>query len=461
MQLRIDREASAPLVQQIVEGVSGWMRGNRVRAGTRVPSIRQLARENRLSQSSVIEAYDRLVALGLLESRHGSGFFVAEAPAANAELDSEWQEGGESAWGQFSGASTQLKLGCGWVPDSWREVDQLSYAIRQVTRSELAGLFDYSTPLGLPTLRQHIQKRLRLIDIHVHQDQILTTTGASHALDLLVRTLLEPGDVVVVENPGYYNLFNLLKFHGVKMVGVPRGRNGPDIAALEAILQAHRPKFLFINSMYHNPTGTSLSPPVAHRVLQLAEMHDFHIIEDDIYADFQNGPGTRLATLDSLRRVIYLASFSKTLSCSLRVGYLVASPELIRRLADVKMYTSIGSQRFAECVVCAMLANGSYRKLVQRLRQRLTRHMAAALRVLEDNGWEVFAEPVGGMFVWARIGERGFAELQAQATRLGVLLSPGSAFSPEGEESDWLRINIAYAGDPRALAFFEAFRKRA
>lgn len=139
------------------------------------------------------------------------------------------------------------------------------------------------------------------------------------------------------------------------------------------------------------------------------------------------------------------------------VGYLIAGPELIRRLADVKMYTSIGSQRFAECVVSTMLANGSYRKLVQRLRQRLTRQMAATLRVLGDNGWEVFAEPVGGMFVWARIGDYPFAELQAVATRLDVLLSPGSGFSPEGEESDWLRINIAYASDPRALAFFEAF----
>ncbi|MCF1772657.1 winged helix-turn-helix domain-containing protein, partial [Pseudomonas aeruginosa] len=81
------------LVQQIVAGVSGWIRGNRVRAGTRIPSIRQLARENQLSQSSVIEAYDRLVALGMLESRHGSGFFVAEAPTAATELDSEWHEG--------------------------------------------------------------------------------------------------------------------------------------------------------------------------------------------------------------------------------------------------------------------------------------------------------------------------------------------------------------------------------
>ncbi len=154
------------------------------------------------------------------------GFFVAEAPAATTDLDSEWHEGAENAWGQFSGSSTKLKLGCGWIPDSWREVEELSYAIRQVARSELAGLFDYSTPLGLPALRQHIQKRLRLIDIHVDPEQILTTTGASHALDLLVRTLLKPGDVVVVENPGYYNLFNLLKFHGVKMLGVPRTRHG-------------------------------------------------------------------------------------------------------------------------------------------------------------------------------------------------------------------------------------------
>ncbi|MFP3448838.1 aminotransferase class I/II-fold pyridoxal phosphate-dependent enzyme, partial [Pseudomonas sp. SIMBA_067] len=115
----------------------------------------------------------------------------------------------------------------------------------------------------------------------------------SHGLDLLVRTLLRPGDTVLVENPGYYNLFNLLRQHHVRMLPVPRLAEGPDLAALERLLAEHRPRCLFINSLYHNPTGTSLTPKVAYRLLELAREHDLRIIEDDIYADFQEGPATR------------------------------------------------------------------------------------------------------------------------------------------------------------------------
>lgn len=456
--LRIDRLVPEPVAQQIVNGVLDWIRQSRIRPGTRLPSIRQLARDNQVSHSRVIEAYDRLVAVGILESRPGSGFFVAEQSATDPTVqDKEWFDGAQSGWEQFTDkGSSELNLGCGWIPESWREAEDIGFAIRQVTRTEMNSLFSYSTPLGLPLLRHHIQKRLELIDIHADQGQILTTQGASHAIDLLVRTLLKPGDSVVVESPGYYNLFNLLRFHGVKMLAVPRTRSGPDINALEQLLGEHKPVCLFINSMYHNPTGTSLKPTVAHRLLQLAEIHDFQIVEDDTYADLQNGPSTRLATLDSRNRVIYIASFSKTLSCSLRVGYIVASAKVIGQLAEVKMITSMGASRFGESVVASLLANGAYRKLIQRLRERLSKHMASTLRLLEQVGWEVFAEPTGGMFIWARSGRHSFEQMQEVAVKSGVLLSPGSGYNPNREDSDWLRINVAYASDQRASAFFNA-----
>ena len=179
------------------------------------------------------------------------------------------------------------------------------------------------------------------------------------------------------------------------------------------MLVEHSPRVLFTNSLYHNPTGTSLTPKVAYRLLELAREHDLRIVEDDIYADFQDGPATRLATLDSEQRVIYMASFSKTLSSSLRVGYLVADAALIGRLAELKMVTGIGTSRFAEQVVGQMLANGSYRKSVQRLRVRLGQHMAKLLGQLEAFGWEVFCEPYGGMFVWVRSPGRDFAARSA------------------------------------------------
>ncbi|KTC48364.1 GntR family transcriptional regulator, partial [Pseudomonas fluorescens ABAC62] len=340
MDLGIDRQALVPVVQQIVSAVAQWIRREGVCPGTRLPSIRQLALDNLLSQSSVIEAFERMVAQGVLAPRHGSGFVVAQ-PAVAPE--GNWYEGAEREWGAFADTPLgELKLGCGWLPDAWRESDDISYAVREVARTDTAGLFNYSTPLGLPALREQLFKRLTQIHVATSLDRILTTAGASHALDLLIRTLLRAGDSVVVETPGYGSLYRQLAFHGVQLLEVPRTQGGPDIAALEMLLQTHRPKCLFTHSLYHNPTGTSLCRAVADRLLELAHRHNFLIIEEDIYGDLQHATCTRLSALPHDDRVIYVASFSKTLSSALRVGYLCASTALITQLASLKTLTGFG-----------------------------------------------------------------------------------------------------------------------
>ncbi|WP_027907242.1 PLP-dependent aminotransferase family protein [Pseudomonas taiwanensis] len=457
MHIPLDRDSATPLVQQLTQHLQTWITQQRLRPGARLPSIRTLARDQRVSASCVIEAYDRLVASGWLEARHGTGFFVAERkPGLVLDDEPTWGEGGDGSWRQFrEGHDELVKLGCGWLPAAWRAHEALTHAIRQVSRASAQDLFDYCPPLGLASLRQHLHKRLARQDINAGPERILTTQGASHGLDLLVRTLLRPGDTVLVENPGYFNLFNLLRQHQVRMLPVPRTVDGPCVATVERLLAEHRPRCLFVNSLYHNPTGTSLTPKVAYRLLELAREHDLRIVEDDIYADFQEGPATRLATLDSEQRVIYLASFSKTLSSSLRVGYMVADAPLLARLAELKMVTGIGTSRFAEQVVGQMLANGSYRKSTQRLRVRLGQHMARLLGQLEQFGWEVLCEPCGGMFVWARVPGLEFARLEQLAREHDVLLTPGSAFDYQGAPSPWLRINVAYGQDSRAQAFFQ------
>jgi DNA-binding transcriptional MocR family regulator len=454
MDLGIDRQALVPVVQQIISAVAQWIRKSGASPGTRLPSIRQVALDNLLSQSSVIEAFERMEAQGLLASKPGSGFIVAQ-PTAHHEH--HWYEGAEQDWGAFTDSPLgELKLGCGWLPDAWRESDDISYAIREVSRTDTGGVFNYSTPLGLPVLREQLLKCLTRMHVASSLDRILTTQGASQAQDLLIRTLLKAGDTVVVETPGYGNLYRQLAFQGVKLLEVPRTRGGPDIAVLEALLQVHRPKCLFISSLYHNPTGTSLCRTVAERLLQLAQARDFLIIEEDVFGDLQHANCTRLAALPNDDRVIYISSFSKTLSSALRVGYLSASAAIIAQLVNLKTLTGLGTSRFAEAVVATLLANGTYRKWVQRLRKRLNTQMSATLQVLEDEEWEVFAVPAGGMFLWARpgVGDRG--RLPVCARRLGVLLSPGALFSPTAEHSDWLRINVAYAADQRALALFRS-----
>ncbi|MCU7251498.1 PLP-dependent aminotransferase family protein [Pseudomonas koreensis] len=454
MELRIDRQAMVPVVQQIVDGLTEWIQQGDVPPTTRLPSVRHIARSNLLSQSAVVEACERLVAQGILASRQGAGFVVAAAGKPARDSDPLAFGGGPDRNDPAGEPDGGLPLGWGSLPESWREPDDLSYAIRQVARTDMTSLFGYSTPLGLPVLRTQIARRLKSLDIQTCDEQLLTTAGASHGLDLIVRTLFRAGDCVVVETPGYAPLFDLLRLHGIRMLEVRRTPSGPDTEALEALLRQFHPVALFINSHHHNPTGSCLSPAVARRILQLSQIHDLRVIEDDVYADMHNGSGVRLAALDDDERVIYLGSFSKTLSSSLRVGFVKADSALVARLAEVKRVSSLGTSRFCEAVLANLLASGAYRKLVQRQRQRLNIDRAAALQALEDADWEVFGKPTGGLFIWARSPTGDNPCLRRQARCCGVLLSCSTTFSPSGETSDWQRINVAYACDPRARRFF-------
>jgi DNA-binding transcriptional MocR family regulator len=301
-----------------------------------------------------------------------------------------------------------------------------------------------------------------MVGIEADVSNIVVTNGASQALDLVVRFMLKPGDTVFVEDPGYYNLFGLLKLQGVRIVGVPRLANGPDVDVAEHLLKTIKPKLFFINTVFHNPTATNIAPQVAFKVLQLAQQHDFTIVEDDIYADFQAAPTQRLASLDQLDHVIYVGGLSKTLSSSLRIGYLAARRDLIKDLVDVKVLTSLGGSRYSECVVAALLERGTYRKYLERLRRRIRDALSTAVLHLEENGWEVFDEPSGGNFVWTRVpGIEDSMVLVDHALKFGITLAPGSYYRPNGEVSPWVRINTAHAGDPRAIRFFEHMGKGA
>lgn len=460
MKIAIDRESGVPMTEQIVSALEQWVRSRDAHAGAKLPSIRRLADDCGISRFPVIEAYDRLVSLGYIESRHGSGFYVSRRIATldrcGASDPRRAEDESNYILQQFNHPGDTLKLGSGFIPEAWRDMDGIAQAVRHVARTDRSSLIDYATPLGSAALREHLQARIAPLGIRAEASQILITFGASQAVDLLVRYMLRAGDTMFVEDPGYYNLFGLLKLYGVNVVGIPRTASGPDIDVLQAQLQRHRPRALFVNTVFHNPTGTVVAPSVAFRLLQLAHEYDFTIVEDDIYADFQGETTDRLAALDQLERVVYIGGLSKTLSSSLRIGYIAANRKIVKDLGDIKMLTSISGSPFAEAVALTMLERGAYRKFLERLRRRMTDALGATASTLEAHGWQLFAPPVGGKFVWARVPHVDDPQqLMTCASECGVTVAPGSYFRPHGESSPWIRINAAYASDRRAHAFFE------
>jgi len=459
LSLDIASETALPLVDQIVGGIRTRIDDRVLRPGVRLPPIRGFAAQHEISRFTVVEAYDRLVALGCLQSRRGSGFYVAPrhgAPAVeqrSGEIERAFDNAGV-LHRSLEDTSGRLKVGVGWLPPDWLDEDGVRRNIRALARRGDTKVVSYGTPQGYRPLREQIQLRLADLGIGARAGQVVLTHGATQALDIVARYLLKAGDSVFVDNPGYWNLFANLRLYGVNLIGVPRTADGPDPEALERLLAEHRPKAFFTHSVLHNPTASSLSPATAFRVLQLAEKHDFLIVEDDTYADFHPGSATRLAQLDQLRRVIYVGSFSKTLSASLRVGFLACDPELAAALTDVKIVSCVSTSEFAERLVYLMLTEGHYRKLLDRLQRRLAQATEHTLHLLERVGLSVYAEPKGGMFVWAAApGSADSARLAGQASAAGIMLAPGHIFSPQMQASPWLRFNVAYALDPRLERF--------
>lgn len=459
MKIVLDTSTGVSLTEQIAGQFEAMIHSRQVQVGEKLPSIRQLAGTHRISRFPIVEAYDLLVSKGLIEPKHGSGFYVTR----RADIHDHWMRGADPCVArmesgnilrQFSAAGDAPPLSSGFIPEGWRDVKGIAQAVRQVSRTDTASLVDYAVPQGDATLREQISRRLRPLEIETPPQHILITHSASQALDLIARTMLRPGDTVFVEDPGYFNLFGLLKLQGIRLVGIPRICTGPDVSAMEDLLKVHQPKLFFVNTVFQNPTATNIAPQVAFRLLQLAQLHDFSIVEDDVYADLQAVPSQRLAALDQLNRVIYVGGFSKTLSSSLRLGYIAAHPDLVRNLLEVKVLTSMGGTRFAERVVATLLERGIYRKHMEKLQHRVNDALMAAVEQLHRLGWEVYERPCGGMFVWARVpGIEDSSVLVAQAQKFGITISPGANYRPNNEPSPWLRFNAAYVRDNQTMLF--------
>jgi len=472
----LSRESGDSLVDQIVRTVQSRIDDKLLRTSARMPSIRQFAELHGVSRFTVVDAYDRLVAQGFLESRRGSGFYVRErspltttnatgtvtgmrshgagnTDASSSQLDVVWL-----VRNMFRQLPAQKMPGGGLLPSDWLDGDLIGDGLRSVGRQSQAQLLTYGTPQGFLPLRHQLQLKLAELEIAAAPEQIVMTAGVTQALDIVARHFLQPGDVIFVDDPAWFLMFGSFAAMGAKVVGIPRLADGPDIARLAELAALHKPRLYVINSVLHNPTSTSLSAAKAFQILRIAEEHDFTIVEDDIYCDMHPGAGvqsaTRIAALDQLHRVIYLGGFSKTLSANLRVGFIATSPELARHLADRKMLATLTTSEIGERVIYKILSEGQYRKHTERLRNRLNSVRDNVMRQLERVGLDPGVAPASGMFVWADAG-RDTSVLAEKAMAQGFLLAPGSLFSPNQLPSTRMRINIASMADPGIWRFFE------
>ena len=482
------KTASVTLAEQLCNRFAERIQTGLLAPSARLPSVRQCAQQQSVSPSTVVAAYDQLLAQGLVEARPHRGFYVRDKiyvhnnSALSHELNVFSATDNESKTiekssikftqtqkhvpvnatalirGMFQGNNSKPQPGMGVFPPDWLQTAFLGAAVRKVTRGAALDAYSlqYGEPGGDGGLRNSLSKKLATINVQSAPGQIITTVGATHALDIVSRTLLRAGDCVMVEEPGWAIEFARLAALGLRILPVPRGPEGPDLAVMAKYCELHHPKLFVSVSVLHNPTGFCLSPGAAHRVLQLANQHNFHIVEDDTYSHLAAEHATRLCALDGLQRTIYVSGFAKILAPGWRVGYLAAPQTLVERLTDTKLLATLTTPALLEKALAWCIDQGQLRRHAARIRARLDEARTRSVKLALKAGC-TFAAPPAGLFGWVDTGVDTDA-LSQRALDEGYLLAPGALFHAERQPSTLMRINFATTQEAGFWKVFERLR---
>ncbi len=471
------KTASQSLTEQLCNRFGERIRTRLLAPGAKLPSVRLCAQQQGVSPSTVVAAYDQLLAQGLVEARRNRGFYVREMSlgqganpeaavkagvpsSATAALSGRHVPVNATALirGMFQGNSGKPQPGMGVFPPDWLETSFLPTAVRKVTSSRALQSYSlqYGEPAGDSGLRQSLSQKLATLNVQASPGQIITTVGATHALDIVSRTLLKAGDFVMVEEPGWAIEFARLAALGMRILPVPRGANGPDLGVMARYCELHSPKLFVSVSVLHNPTGFCLTPGSAHRVLQLANQHNFHIVEDDTYSHLAPEHATRLSALDGLQRTIYVSGFAKILAPGWRVGYLAAPPALYEQLLDTKLLATLTTPALLEKALAWCIDQGQLRRHALRIRTRLEVARARSVKLALAHGC-TFAAPPAGLFGWVDAGV-DTDQLAQRMLDLGYLLAPGALFHAERQPSTLMRINFATTQDAQFWKVFSQVR---
>ena len=469
---RLARDATVTLTEQLADRFAEQIRNRLLAPGSRLPSIRDCARRHQVSASTVVAAYDQLLALGLVEARRQRGFFVREGSRlmrTDLSATRPQQTPGPAPRrplpisattlmrGMFQPPGSQSMPGLGTLPPEWLDLTMLANALRRVGNGrQLAELaLQYGEPAGDLRLRHALTHLLAERGVSAEPGQLITTIGATHGLDVVTRSLLRAGDTVLVDEPGWSVEYARLAALGLRVLPVPRRDEGPDLAVMEQLIEAQapaeRPRLYVTVSVLHNPTGSSLSLQAAHRLLQLAQRHDFMVLEDDSYAYLAPTHQPRLAALDALERTIYVGGFSKILAPNWRVGFIAAPTALVERFTDTKLLSTLTTPGLCEQAMAHCLEQGWLRRHAERVVQRLDSARGRTVRLAEAHGCR-FAAPPRGLFGWVDAGCD--TELLSQhMLDDGWLLAPGALFHATPRPTSLMRVNFASAQEP---AFWQA-----
>jgi DNA-binding transcriptional MocR family regulator len=446
------------LYRSVAERVAHLIEHGTFRAGDRLPSVRRLSGELKVSITTVLEAYANLESQGLIEARPQSGYYVRPRLAPTPEIKPSRPPLRPSEVGvdelimrvmNDMADQSLVQLGAAIPNPDLLPTQRLNRLLASAARRLQAQGNLYDVPPGCEALRIQIAQRTLEAGCTLLPDEIMTTNGCLEAVNLALRALCQPGDTVAIESPTYWGLLQTIQLLGLRVLEIPtHPRNGIDLDALQTAIGQNDVKAAIVMSNYNNPLGSLMSDDDKKALVRMLGQHKIPLIEDDIYGDMCFSP-ERPKVAKSYDRdgmVILCSSFSKDLAPGYRVGWMAAG-RFHHDVCRLKAATNIANATLPQMAIADFLASGGYDHHLRRIRRIYESQVAlVAQAVLKyfPEGTKV-TNPAGGFVLWVELPKKvDSLELYEQGLREGITLAPGPMFSAKGRYRNYIRLNCAY-----------------
>lgn len=470
MDITINRESKTPIYLQIKKQIEHQIVVGKLPSNFILPAERTLSMKLGVNRSTVVKAYMELKADGLVESRIGSGTVVL-APLTK-DVTQEKMYIPPVRWGQFESkrAARAGEQTINNILSVFEKERIISFAsgissedacdINLMRNLNLQIIDKYREKLFMPTpvdgsteLKTAIKAYIQGNGINAGTKQIMVTSGSQQSIEFFARTIIDSGDVVLVEEPTYIGAIQAFESYDAKIIGIPMDDEGIRLDILESCLIKYRPKFIYTQPNFHNPTGISMSLERRKGLLKLAYYYNLPILEDDPYGElyYSGNPLPSLKSLDNNDYVVYLSSFSKTISFSLRVGFVVASENIISRFIQFKQITDIQTSTLSQLTINEFLNGGHMGPHLDYLRKIYKNKRDLMLNELNKGNLDgmKITVPNGGYFIWLRLPDyirmnefvKGLAD-KGVVVMLGDIFYPGYSIN-----GNYIRLNFSYPSE--------------
>lgn len=470
MNIDIDKSSNEPIYIQLVEGIRKLIVKGHFKNGDALPTTRALADSLDIHRNTVITAYKALESEGYVYSHVGRGTFaiVPERPSEDTIAFYnmfDWTQHLSEKLRQrishklltvYESESDGDIISFVWSQKGHQDfpIQKFQRSMNSVIRKKSDSIFDYTRSYGDDKLRSILANHLRLKGVQTTKKNILIVNGAQQAIDLVGRLLLEPGDTVIVENPTYTGALCAFQFLQAKIIGIPVDQWGMKVHLLQDIVVRYQPKFIFTIPTFQNPTGATMRNDRRKQIVSMAEKYKIPIIEDDYGSDLQySGPKyPLLKALDSSGQVIYISTFSKSLMPGLRIGFIVASDEVIEPLTELKRYSDLCTNPFIQAVITEFHDRGDMATHMRFLKRTYQKRLHTLIKAIQAYfpPETTFIRPDGGVYLWVKLPKGiDLPKVWEKSLRRGVAFSIGSLFYLNETDNNEMRLRFASVAEER------------